>query len=111
MPKNIELMKKVLKQIEDHPETWEQRSWRCETGLCFAGWTAELSGAKWDDPKDPLDPYVVVGDDVVHVSSYARKALGLTGDEAEELFSGFNRLRHLREIVAEFEKEAAREAA
>lgn len=43
---NIELLDKVLKHIEDHPETWNQKDWRCGTSYCFAGHAAVLSGWK-----------------------------------------------------------------
>jgi len=43
---NIELAKKVLAQIESHPETWDQGQWHCGTAHCFAGWVQILSGQK-----------------------------------------------------------------
>ncbi|MGL5937068.1 MAG: hypothetical protein ACRCZI_15765 [Cetobacterium sp.] len=36
--------KKVLAQIEAHPETWNQKMWHCGTTHCFAGWAQVLSG-------------------------------------------------------------------
>src|SRR5690348_5458725 len=47
---NIELLEKVLKHIEDNPETWDQGNWRCGTSYCFAGHAVLLSG--WT-PKSP----------------------------------------------------------
>lgn len=37
---NIELLKKVMNQIIQEPETWDQSEWHseCGTAHCFAGW-------------------------------------------------------------------------
>ncbi|MDY6884051.1 MAG: hypothetical protein SWL02_09780 [Pseudomonadota bacterium] len=37
---NIELLKKVMNQIIQEPETWDQSEWHseCRTSHCFAGW-------------------------------------------------------------------------
>lgn len=37
----------VIAQIEQHPETWNQREWRCDTGMCVAGWLCQLNGDRW----------------------------------------------------------------
>lgn len=34
----------VLEQITEHPETWVQDQWHCETGHCCAGWAVVLAG-------------------------------------------------------------------
>lgn len=41
---NIENYKKVLEQIETHPEAWDQTHWHCNTVHCFAGHAQILSG-------------------------------------------------------------------
>lgn len=43
---NAELAYAVLDQIDAHPEAWDQGTWWCETGGCFAGWACSLSGAE-----------------------------------------------------------------
>ena len=43
---NAPLLRQVLKQIETHPETWYQAEYRCESGMCFAGWACELTGGQ-----------------------------------------------------------------
>ena len=107
MTKNIPLLKQVLAHIEANPETWRQDSWRCETGFCFAGWTAELTGAKWARPEKQLDPNVLRGDgESEHVADYAQRVLGLEENEADLLFSMFRTLDDLRRMVAEFEEDA-----
>lgn len=44
---NTTLAEQVLGVIDARPEEWDQQSWRCETGMCFAGWAAELTEAQW----------------------------------------------------------------
>lgn len=46
MAANTELLERVLRYIELHPEEWDQDNWRCGTSFCFAGHTALLSGWK-----------------------------------------------------------------
>jgi hypothetical protein len=38
----------VLKQIQEHPETWDQESWHsaCSTRHCIAGWAVHQDGAR-----------------------------------------------------------------
>lgn len=63
---NTELANKVLAQIEAHPEQHDQGSWRCDTTMCFAGWTTFIAGDKWLVTKfnedEGLDDYVIVPD-------------------------------------------------
>lgn len=37
---NEKLLLETLAYIETHPQDWEQGSWRCGTGMCFAGHAA-----------------------------------------------------------------------
>lgn len=114
---NAPLLRQVLAHIEAHPESWHQDHWRCSTGMCFAGWTAELSGGKWaDGPSSFLSAYLIpeVGDDpdrvqvdgglgfdVIAADDRARRLLGLDVDDAARLFEGGNRLGDIRRIVAD----------
>lgn len=85
----------------------------CGTAGCFAGWRAILDGAK---PRVAVDGYqtnlshpyldfvvfpdgsrVRVGD----IGVWARKRFGITDDQAEELFSGRNKMEDLERIVDE----------
>jgi hypothetical protein len=52
---NDALFVKVLAQIEKHPETWTQSLWRCSSGMCFAGWACDLTGAQWCAAADSFD--------------------------------------------------------
>lgn len=114
---NVPLLKQTLDYVETHPEEWTQRFYRCGTGMCFAGWAAVLDGGTWYDaelkgpwiedmvarPDDPdLDVFLMRdGARTVDVECRARRILGLTEDEASELFDGDNTLDDLRRIVRE----------
>jgi hypothetical protein len=128
---NIELLDKVLKHIEDHPETWEQEVWRteedeawvkdpetgvevltvdCGTAFCFAGWTCQMEGGKWVDNSSLL----AVPEDEIHplrnwilASDRAERLLGLAEYEADALFRSENTLEDIREIVAQIKARAA----
>lgn len=68
----------------------------CPTAACVAGWAASLSGAlmlveeretNWTDGNAECSEVLADGQ-VWHISTYARKLLGLTGEEADALFDG-----------------------
>lgn len=117
MAPNATLLREVLAQIETHPETWKQGDWRCGTGMCFAGWTGELTGGKWiADADSMIASYLVVepGDSLNHlrhlrevgyavgVEDRATRLLGLTQDQAGDLFCPTNyKLDLIRRQVAE----------
>lgn len=44
---NSSLAHRVMEQIRRAPERHTQEEWRCESGMCFAGWVAELQGYEW----------------------------------------------------------------
>jgi hypothetical protein len=117
---DLELLDDVYEFIESHPELWEQTCWRskCGTQFCFAGTVAEVVGAQWADVDwhgDGPDAgsYNVLGRDYryndirvddgwMHVEDFARQRLGITVDEARELFDGLNDLDMLRQAVELF---------
>jgi hypothetical protein len=35
---------RILAQVEEHPETWNQETWHCDSKHCIYGWATELSG-------------------------------------------------------------------
>ncbi|RYZ17201.1 MAG: hypothetical protein EOO70_02595, partial [Myxococcaceae bacterium] len=45
--RGLPLLDLVIAQIELTPQTWHQAEWRCESGMCVAGWVAHLAGGKW----------------------------------------------------------------
>lgn len=108
---NVPLLRKTLEHIEAHPREWNQKTWRCETGFCFAGWAVELTGGRWVTYGNGLYPYVLAEDDdppehvdydgEVECAYRAERILGLTGQEAQYLFHSENTLDDLRRIVAD----------
>ena len=83
----VENLKAVLHQIETHPETWKQSSWHCGTSHCFAGWAQIMAG------KPALDSTVRVD---------ARKWLGLTAYEMNDISDSWNDIDRIRALVADY---------
>lgn len=103
MPFHAELADRVLAQIKAHPETWNQEDYRCETGMCFAGWACELSGVQWyGGPDEDYSDYTVGPDgSMVPADVVARRLLGIPLSEGAELFHFYNDLTALEVIVNE----------
>lgn len=125
MTVNAAALRETLAHIEALPNQagWIQGSYRCESGMCFAGWRCHLSGGQWatgpDDRRtvrfpdhelwfaascliaEPGDTYVADLDGVRVTTAHHRAArlLGLTEGQAAELFDGCNDLDDLRENV------------
>jgi hypothetical protein len=68
---NVDLLRRTLAYIEEHPQEWNQRAWRCGTTACFAGHAVILDGGRWADPAfddliarddDPEEHQTEVGD-------------------------------------------------
>lgn len=82
---NLDLLRRVLQQIDDHPDTWNQdcyaRKTACGTQFCIAGHAAVMSGfkVKFAEKSDFADNYE-------EIPAIAREALGLTGSESNALF-------------------------
>lgn len=101
---NEELIRLIMRQIEDTPEHWNQGDWVrssevgdediCKTTFCFAGWAAFLTDmvdgwglttaagerykehAGYDTGSRKFFPY----------DEYAQEVLGLTPDQSAPLF-------------------------
>lgn len=104
---DFELMDRVLDQITNHPQRWDQATWRrptgneCGTAMCFAGWVADLSGAEWYSNTAGSVEFskVDVGGEPVWVDEYATAVLGIKPWEAQHLYESSNTLDDIREIV------------
>lgn len=112
---NAPLARKVLEHIEAHPETHDQGEWRCSTGMCVAGWTAELDGAVWARPANDPDGHAIFvrsgsrrpgdvgalidGHPCVTVREHATGALGLDRYQATVLFGAHNTAADCRRIL------------
>lgn len=69
---NKKNLARVMNQIIEHPETWDQSNWHCGTSHCFAGWAQVMSG------KNPSD---------LSASDDAREWLGLGYYDSKWLFA------------------------
>ncbi len=121
---NTEALVDTFEYILTHPKEWDQSSWRCGTTYCFAGNAAvNIFGVVLDRNNDiVLTPESAellnnteVNDfmrafyglahrswqegDLLHVGDFAEVALGLTVEQADELFHGENTLFDLRQII------------
>ena len=85
--KNLDNCKLVLAQIENHPETWDQKDWHCQTAHCFAGWAQILSGKRENN---------------ITVRRDARIFLGLSLREANYYFSSSRTLEELKTVLENF---------
>lgn len=59
---NVSLLDLTMATINYNPEQHYQGSWRCGTGMCFAGWAAQLAGYRWatESPDAENSEYVIV---------------------------------------------------
>jgi hypothetical protein len=101
---NIELLEQTLETIKANPKHWDQGVWRCSTGMCFAGWAAQLAGGQWvDDSSDSLVPEVgdVTGAWTRPVSAEERamRVLEIEEEDADWLFAGCNTLEMIEGYV------------
>jgi hypothetical protein len=101
---NEELARRALKEIKARPEEWEQDTWRCRTGMCFAGFVAFAAGATWAST-DTDDITVRTPDGRrKFVSSFAAEQLGIDneGIASRDLFSAYNTFEELERLVNEY---------
>jgi hypothetical protein len=111
-PKQLDLAKRVSAHIHANPDQHRQGDWYqeddCGTAACVAGWTAVLDGAELSKnfyPDGFVEASAVEGalaGGTRSIASYAREALGLTPDEAKELFFSRERraLSYLDGLIA-----------
>lgn len=108
---NTDLLRRTLTHIETHPDTWDQRAWRCGTTMCFAGHAATLAGGQWADgpyaaylhaeQDDPADRVILHGGlRLIYAQDRAQHVLGLDDVQAAALFASDNTLDALQAIVS-----------
>lgn len=103
---NAALLRQTLDYIKTHPEQWEQSTWRaeelCGTVACFAGWACALNGDMFDPSEWDLVLTDANGKPVDSmIERRAEEILGLTEDQADDLFGAYRTLDELEQIVAE----------
>ncbi len=103
---NAELIRRVVKHIENNPKTWDQEHWgyssSCGTTFCMAGHTVVMSGhtLKWADDGDGRSAYYVENGE--YISDKAQELLGLNDEQAEDLFSAYSTsIQGYKEIITE----------
>lgn len=125
---NFALLDATLAYIEKNPDEWDQSNWRCDTGMCFAGWAAALAGGQylldveqveifnrsmpWELPPDwPrhrgqfASPELLVEDEergwiTEPARERAIEVLRISHTQANALFAAGNNLQTLRRMVA-----------
>jgi hypothetical protein len=105
--RGLDLLDAAIDHIEKHPDTWTQSQYRCKTGMCLAGWTAVLAGGQFANPAYPGDDRLLPEpgdrpDDLyegfVFAHERAERLLGLSVDDANELFAGGNKLADIKRM-------------
>jgi len=101
---NIELLNKVMNHIELHPNQHDQTVWAertvCGTAMCFAGWAVVLSGGKIAFAGNSTRTSQCRIDGAMDdIDLVAERLLGLSMDDANDLFGPTNTIEDLREIV------------
>ena len=106
---DFEFLERVYDHIATHPEMWDQETWRCETGMCFAGTMAELHPRVEWVSDDPSDGYAFASVQVnsgfeQHVSDWATNAvfggqLGTVECNEDTLFDDENTLADIRRCL------------
>jgi hypothetical protein len=106
----VELAERVLAQIEEHPEQWQQGEWAfradCGTVYCFAGWAVRLAHPEAEflfgvsSLRDGSATLAQLGGSPPRdIKDLATELLGLRWRGADVLFDGRNTLEELREYV------------
>jgi len=118
--RGLALLDEAIGQIESGKD-WNQGQWRCQTGMCVAGWVAQLAGGKWATRADDWYSYALIAEPedqegVITLEpdgilpSYGRKVVGamyratrllgpdLTEDDCGRLFAGDNGVDDIRAI-------------
>jgi hypothetical protein len=134
---NIAKLEKVYTFIEAHQDRWDQSVWRelndydgpaadvstdrCKTAMCFAGWAVELDGCRWlertpgehgdlllarkSDSADEV--FFIGGKPLTTALRRARQILGLSHQQAGNLFSGDNSLKDIRAFIDALKAESS----
>lgn len=110
MPINTDLLLEIREQITSHPETHDQNQWgrrtACGTTHCIAGWAIVLSGATfdWTSVYNTAGTSVTVNDGAYRIEEYAACEMGLSEDEADDLFFEYDNAEALAMLDELIEK-------
>jgi hypothetical protein len=113
--RGLALLDEAIEQIELQAKAvdkgqWHQANYRCNSGMCVAGWVAQLAGGEWAAPASdsmnndmlkaiPEDNPEEVDSGMIHAHDRALILLApdLTEDDCDVLFAGYNDLGDIRE--------------
>lgn len=108
---NLELLERTLEAVRHEAHSsdgrWTQSAWRCDSGMCFAGWAAHLAGAAWAVEWDGNRDTSLRGDfvsvltpqgDVMPVWKFAEEVLRLGEWDSHALFDPVNTLEDIELI-------------
>lgn len=113
---NAPLLRRTLARIRGNPYSWNQAIYRMVSPArpewmvgCYATWACELAGGIWSglvclaaEPADDPRHVFRVGDvDVIDIDHRARRVLGLSHDQADDLFHPSNNLHYIEQAVRE----------
>lgn len=106
---NVPLLRKTLEHITAHPTEWNQEYWGrtfnnerdevCGTAYCLAGHAVVMTGHTLTFSNGGYSHFTDQGEEIGEV---AERELGLTYDEAYELFHDQNSLFDLWELAEQF---------
>lgn len=101
MAVNVELLQKTLDTIEQLPQHWNQSFWHCGTSHCFGGF-AELiaNNIPIETSHDEIERLRIARKLGVRTSIEAERLLGISVEDADVLFYGYNTLELLERMVA-----------
>ena len=113
--KNYPLLWKVYDHIKAHPEEWHQGAWAskthntCGTAFCFAGHAVMMAHPDaepaWYAEHNSTDNVVMSDGECREIMTLAMDDLGLSDNDADVLFNGFNRMSDLHAAILGWEKD------
>lgn len=124
--RGLALLDEAIDQIEwqatSAKNQWHQESYRCDSGMCLAGWIAQLGGGQWAHPASSTRADYLIAepeDEEFHLYSgekgiawdsdngrvtgaheRAARLAELTELDADDLFDGSNTLADIKRLRA-----------
>jgi hypothetical protein len=110
---NVPLLRKTLEHITAHPKEWDQRWWAsrsdCGTAYCMAGWAVRFAHPNavavnyvdtgYSDGTQAAQ-HVVIDGERHDIERAARRELGLSETEGNELFAPYNSITKLWKLAS-----------
>ncbi len=103
---NTKLLRRILEQIESHPETWNQETWHsygnwnpvteksCGTAHCVAGWAEIICGEYDEKTGERSNRLEIMGHEIV-----GSLLLGLSRTEGKYLFDSSRTLLQVKDFL------------